>query len=159
MITRTISVAARFRQWFRWAGEFLSTRSITFSDRLRVTVEPNWSARVSKDRQSLVVTGTATAEYRMSPAEQKILAGQKVFPLADGASLRITNPLMTLAQASKVADGQLTLPEGITIEVDGYPDPVAHSVEIQDALKAVIRLVAKPLGIPVHILAEMVPDA
>lgn len=159
MITRTISVASRFRQWFRWAGEFLSTRSIKISDQLRITVEPNWSAKVSKDRQSILVTAMVAAEYRLSPDEQKILAGQKALPLADGASLRVTKPLITLAQANRVEDGQLKLPDGITIEVDGYPDPVAQSVEIQDAMKAVIRLVAKPLGIPVHITAELVPDA
>lgn len=159
MITRTISVASRFRQWFRWAGEFLSTRSIKFSDQLLVTFEPNWSARVSKDRQSIVVTAMATAEYRLTKDEQKILAGQKSLPLADGAALRITKPLMTLAQASKVTDGQLSLPEGITIEFEGYPDPVAQSVEIKAFESALIRLIAKPLGIPLHITAELVPDA
>lgn len=159
MITRTISVASRFRQWFRWAGEFLSNRSIKISDQLQVTFEPNWSARVSKDRQSIVVNAMVAAEYRLTKDEQKILAGQKVLPLADGAALRITKPLMTLAQASKVTDGQLSLPEGITVEVDGYPDPVAQSVEFNDHMTAMIRLVAKTLGIPVHVTAELVPDA
>lgn len=154
-MTKTISLPARFATWFLWLGQFLLKKPIEVSPNLSVAVASDWSARLGKDRRTVVIGATVTATLKITDQQAAVLAGEASLPLAEGAALRCTKPLLSLFNLSRVRDGQLILPEGIRIELDGLPDPTADSVEVTDSGAARVNL-RGPVGVPVHV--ELIPD-
>ena len=160
MLLRTLSIPARFAQWLDWLGQFLKTKAIQITPALRVAVASDWSIRVGKDRQSLDFAATITGNYQLTDEQAKFLHCQQSVHLSDGARLQLLKPLLALFNASRVSeDGVLRLPEGVSITLDGYPDPLAQSVEITGPDTARVTLVAKPLGVPVTITVDLKADA
>ena len=154
-MTKTLSIPARFATWFLWLGQFLMKKPIEISDRLSVAVASDWSARVGKDRKSVVIGATVTATLKLTDAEAAVISGEQSLPLSEGAALRCTKPLLSLFNLSRVRDGQLILPDGIQIELSGLPDPTAVSIEVTDSGAARVNLRGL-VGVPVHV--ELVPE-
>lgn len=153
-MTKAVPIPSRFSTWFLWLGQFLSKKPIEVAENLSVAVASDWSARVGKDRKSVVIGATVTATLKLTDEQAAILSGESALPLTEGAALRCTKPLLSLFNLSRVQDGKLFLPDGIQIELDGLPDPTALSVEITDSGSARVNL-RGPVGVPIHV--DLVP--
>lgn len=153
---KSIPVPRSCSRWFSWLGQFLADRTVQLSESLSVVVASDWSVRVGKDRQSIVFGATINGTLKLTPEQAAVLNGSQLLPLANGSALQLTKPLTALFNAARVVDGQLQLPEGVVIQVDGAPDPTAQSVFIAGDV-ATVQLQARVALVPVSITADLVP--
>jgi hypothetical protein len=152
---RTIEVPARWSTWFRWLGQFLKSRTVQLSDRVSLAVASDWSGRVGKDRQSLTVAATVTATIKLTPEQVAILEGREAVPLSEGVGLRLAKPILALFNLTRVSGESLRLPEGVTVELDGWPDPVLTRLEVLPSGEC--RIHGSVAALP--ITADLVPTA
>jgi len=156
---KTIRVPAFLRKLFLGLRGLLRGEAIDLAVAGRqatLKATKGWYVRVGSDRQSIDLAGSVSLSLPLSPAERSILMGEAALPLG-GAAVRLTQPLTVIASPGSVEDDSLKLPAGVRVELDGLPDPIAHSIEVHHDGTASVQLSARVLGVPVAIQAHLIP--